>query len=196
MYRETRLDAEQFSLSNKIIERSLDGGQNLTRAELAQVLKDAGIRASGLRLVYLIMRAELDGVICSGPRREKNFTYALLDERAPHHRNLSKKEALGELVKRYFMGHGPATIRDLSWWSGLTMNESKEELDQIRSAISREEIDGETYWFSPTNDHEIEASEQQVLLLPTYDEFLVGYDSFDKMRRGDLQKVGHCSTLR
>ena len=71
------------------------------------------------------MHAELDGIICSGPRRGKQFTYALLEERAPHAKSLERGEALGELARLYFTGHGPATLGDLKWWSGLATDDAK-----------------------------------------------------------------------
>ena len=75
---------------------------------------------TGMRLAHLAMYAELEGVICSGPTRGSQFTYALLAERAPDARRLTRDEALGELSRRFFRSHGPATIRDFVWWSGLT----------------------------------------------------------------------------
>ena len=97
----------------------------LTRTELQAVLRRAGIEASGLRLAYLVMHAELEQLICSGPRRGRQFTYALLDRRAPTARRLDRPGALLELTRRYFTSHGPATLRDFGWWSGLTMRESR-----------------------------------------------------------------------
>ena len=70
------------------------------------------------------MRAELDGVICSGARRGKQFTYALLDERVPP-RELTRDEALAELTRRYFTSRGPAQVQDFAWWSGLTMADAR-----------------------------------------------------------------------
>ena len=83
MYRKLGLKDATFARSRKVLERALRGGKQLTRSELDAALRRAGIAADGLRLAYLMMHAELSGVICSGPRRGKQFTYALLDERAP-----------------------------------------------------------------------------------------------------------------
>ena|SRR5882672_9199935 len=102
-----------------VIERALQGGKQLTRSELASALRRAGIHADGMRLTYLMMRAELDAVMCSGARRGKQFTYALVAERAPDARTLERDEALAALTRRYFASRGPATLRDYSWWSGL-----------------------------------------------------------------------------
>ena len=81
--RKNELDAKTVARSRAVIERALAGGHQRTRTELAAVLVKAGIRAEGQRLAYLMMSAELDQLICSGPRRGKQFTYALLEERAP-----------------------------------------------------------------------------------------------------------------
>ena len=109
-----------------MIHRALDGGKTMTRAELADHLKRAKIPADGLKLAYVMMHAELEGVICSGPRRGKQFTYALLDERAPQKRR--RRHAMKRWRnwrRRYFTSHGPATVRDFSWWSGLTITEAQ-----------------------------------------------------------------------
>ena len=185
LYRQLELDDALFSRSNAVIAKALAGGRFLTRAELGRALAEAGIAAEGLRLTCLVMRAELDAVVCSGPRRGKQFTYALLDERAPQARRLARDEALTELTQRYFTGHGPATIRDFAWWSGLTVADAKAGVATVAETLNRDVVDGETYWFSPSN-LPAEESPGAVFLLPTYDEFLVGFAAFGKSLRGGL----------
>ncbi len=182
MYRRLELDEALFSRSNNVISKAVERRQ-LTREELAAALAGAGIAAKGLRLIYLILRAEIDALICSGPRRGKQFTYMLLDERAPQARRLPRDEALAELARRYFTGHGPATLRDFVWWSGLTTADAKASLDLAASQLAREEIGELTYWFSPSMPVS-DSSGGEAFLLPTYDEFLIGYASFDKSRKG------------
>jgi hypothetical protein len=91
----------------------------LTRRELGDKLRQSGLALDNVPLALLSIYAELEGVICSGPRRDKQFTYALMAERAPDATRLSRDEALATLSRRYFRSHGPATIRDFVWWSGL-----------------------------------------------------------------------------
>lgn len=115
MSRKLELDNALFKRSNAALARALHGGRQLTRDELRGVLQKAGIATDGgLRLGYLLMRAELDGMVCSGARRGKQFTYALLDERAPHAKTLGREEALAELAQRYFVSRGPATVQDFA----------------------------------------------------------------------------------
>jgi hypothetical protein len=183
MYRQLELDDALFSRSTAIIARALQGGQRLTRAEIGVALAQAGIAAEGMRLGYLIFRAELDGIACSGPRRGKQFTYALLDERAPHARSLPREAALAELTRRYFTGHGPATVRDFAWWSGLTIADANAGLEMAALHLAHDTIDSQTYWLSSSMSLSADPS-QTAFLLPTYDEFLIGYDGFNESRLG------------
>jgi hypothetical protein len=145
-YRMLELDDALFSRSKDAIANALRDGQQLTRAELAAVLAEAGIVAEGMRLGYIVHYAELEGIVCSGARRGKQFTYALLDLRAPQAKTLPRDEALAELTKRYFTSHGPAMIQDFVWWSGLTVADAKAGLEMAGSSLVKEVVDGRSYW--------------------------------------------------
>lgn len=175
MYRQLELDETLFQRSNDAISKALQGGKHLTRAELATALEKIGIVASGMRLGYIVHRAELDAVVCSGPRKGKQFTYALLDERAQNARRLERDEALAELVKRYFVSHGPATIHDFAWWSGLTVNDTKVGIEMVKAYLNHEVINEETYWFASSMQYASSRDEITVYLLPNYDEYTVAY---------------------
>lgn len=173
-YRQAGLDAKIFLKSCAMIHRTLEGGQFLTRAELAVYLKRAKLPADGLKLGYLMMHAELEGVICSGPRKSKQFTYALLDERAPAGRTYSRDEAIAELTTRYFASHGPATIRDFAWWSGLTMKDVRLGIESAGSSLVEETFDGCQYYSAPGKA----APARKIggaFLLPNYDEYFIAY---------------------
>jgi hypothetical protein len=180
MYRQLELDETLFNRSRDAIASALEGGQALTRAELGKALAEAGIQAAGMRLGYIVHRAELEALVCSGPRHGKQFTYTLLAERAPQARSLPRDEALAELTGRYYTGHGPATVQDFAWWSGLTQADVKAGLDMVRSELSEEKIGGQTYYFSVSRPPAVEP--QEAYLLPVYDELLVGYSMFNKSR--------------
>ena len=187
-YRQRALDDDIFKRSNAILAKALHGGKQLTRVELASVLQQAGIATGDLlRLTYLMIRAELDGVICSGARRGKQFTYALLDERAPQSKTLERDEALAELTRRYFTSHGPATLQDFVWWSGLSTADARVGLEMVTSQLVPEVVDGQTYWFSQQTFFAKDLS-QTAYLLPNFDEYTVGYTDrsalFDVLRTG------------
>ena len=175
-YRQAELDDATYRRSNAALTKALRDGQCLTRDELAEVLSRAGIERKGLELAYVIMRAELDGLLCSGPRRGKQFTYALLEARVPPARALDAGEALAELVKRYFQSHGPAQVKDFAMWSSLTMADTKRGLDMLGGAVEQETLDGQTYWFAPID---APAMPTTAYLLPNYDEYTLAYKDRD-----------------
>jgi len=193
-YRRLELDDATFKRSNAALAKALQGGKQLTRSQLVSVLQQAGIATDNLlRFTHIIMRAELDGIICSGARRGKQFTYALLDERAPQARTFDRDEALAVLTRRYFTSHGPATMQDFVWWSGLTVADARAGLAMVPSQLMYETIGSQTYWFSPSIPH-AQGLSQAAYLLPNYDEFTVGYTDrsaiFDALHTNKLDPRG------
>lgn len=166
------VDTATRGRATRIFERALKDGHTLTRAELGAHLARAGIATTGMTLSLLTMAAELEGVICSGARSGTEMTYALLAERVPCAARLPRDEALAALTTRYFRSHGPATIHDFVWWSGLTTADAKRGLGM--SKARPHVIDDRTYW---TIDHTRSASapDAVVHLLPAYDEYMVAY---------------------
>ena len=132
-----------------VIERTLsaagdDGGpRHRTRAELAESLAGAGTPVTGMALGHVLGYAETEGLICSGVRRG-DHTYALLEDRAPRSPTLSREEALARIARRYVVGHGPATDRDLSYWATLTLGEARAGLRD--AGLTTLEVSGTTYW--------------------------------------------------
>jgi hypothetical protein len=170
--RELELDARTCTRATALMERALDEDQYLTRSELGARLERSRLSATATRLAHLAAYAELEGVICSGPRRGKQFTYALLAARAPGPRRLPRDEALAELTRRFFQSHAPATIRDFVWWSGLSTADAKRGLE-MNKARPRVE-DGLTYW-TLGRANPSHRSRAGVHLLPVYDEYVVAY---------------------
>ena len=175
MYRQQGLDKEIVHKSYKVLENVLRGNKQLTRTELGSAFEKAGIKnAEGIRLSYFMMSAELDGIICSGARKGKQFTYALLEERVPAVKALGREEALAELTRRYFATRGPATLHDFTWWSGLTMTEAKDGIESVKSQFVSEEIDDRTYWFD-SSISPVKEKSPTAHLLPNYDEYFIGF---------------------
>ncbi len=187
--RRLELDKTVFKRSNAVLTKALRGGKQLTRVDLASAVRQAGIDASHLRLGQLIMNAELDGVICSGARRGKQFTYALLDERVPVTKTLDRDAALAELTRRYFSSHGPATEEDFMWWSGLTRADVRSGLAMVNRHLTHDRVDGKTYWFAASMPR-VKNDSETVYLLPNYDEYVVGYTD-----RGAIFNSSHANQL-
>jgi hypothetical protein len=173
-YRQAGLDDRLLARSNDRLARALEGGRHLVRTELAAALARDGIAVSGLALGYVLMRAELDAVLCSGAPRGKQQTYALFDERVPPATTRAGDEALAELVGRYFAAHGPATLKDFLWWSSLTATDARRGLDMVGSALESRRVDGRTYWLGPAAPPARPAS-PRIDLVQGYDETIVAY---------------------
>ncbi len=129
MYRRLGLDATQLAQSDALLADVLGGDVQLTRRALADELAQRGVVADGLRMGYLLMHAEVEEVICSGARQGRQHTYALFDDRVPAAAHLARDESLAELTRRYFTSHGPATVKDFTWWSSLTVADARRGLE-------------------------------------------------------------------
>lgn len=174
-FRKYELDAAVFKQSNQVIVKALQGGKHLTRAELRAALNKSGVAADDLiRLTHIMLRAELDGIVCSGPRRGKQFTYALIDERVATAKSLKRDEALAKLTERYFQSHGPATIQDFVWWSGLTVSDAKRGVESIDRELQKEVVNDNSYFLARSKSA-VNSSLYPSHLLPAYDEYNVGY---------------------
>src|SRR5437763_1908385 len=167
------LTESDFARCEAVIAHTLEGGNCLTRAELGAALQQAGIAVrDGPSLGHLIFRAELDALVCSGPRRGSHPTYVLLDERVPRVPSLEGDDALAELIWRYFSSHGPALVQDCGWWSGLALADVRRGLEQNNWRLDHETIDGRTYWFRRASPPPMPAA---AYLLPNFDEYTVAY---------------------
>lgn len=185
-YAQLGLDDRSRARAAAAFAGALRGGRALTRAELAAVAAAAGVAPDGQRLPYLLMSAELDALICSGPRRGRQHTYMLLDERVPAEAEVLRDRALAELAARFFAGHGPATDKDLAWWASLTLAEVRLALAGAGERLRREEAGGLTLW-SAAGEGAVAASSRPaapaVHLVQGYDEMVMGYSQTKALLR-------------
>jgi hypothetical protein len=175
-WRQLGIDAGVVVRASAAFSAALAGGSHLTRPELGAVLRAAGIAPDAQRLPHLLLAAELDGLIASGPRRGKQFTYALLEERAPapQARVLDRPAALAELARRYFRSHGPAQVQDFVWWSGLTVADARTGIALAGAALAHQVLGGKDYWFDAEAGPAGTAA-AVAHLLANFDEYTVGY---------------------
>ena len=138
------LDERAIGHAVTAITETLASQGPLARAQLAGELRQRGITGSGQMLMVLLAHAELDGLICSGPPADGEHTYALMDQRVPASRRLSRDQALAELARRYFTGHGPATERDLAYWATLPLTDVRAGLNHVRDQLDCFQHDGRT----------------------------------------------------
>jgi hypothetical protein len=174
--RDSGLTARVLSQTLSAIGRALEAGDHLTRAELGSRLKRGGIiaeKTSGMTLGHIMLLAELDALVCSGARRGKQSTYALVDHRAPRPTRLERDEALAALARRYFQSHGPALAADFAWWSGLTVGDARAAIALTIPALTKLSYDGREYWHFEDNARVPPV--RSAFLLPNFDEYTVAY---------------------
>jgi len=174
-YRKLELDDATFKRSNKVLTNALKGGKHLTRSALRTVLNNSGIAADDtVRLAHIFLRAELDAVVCSGRLIGNQFTYALFDERVPATKALDREEALARLTRRYFTSHGPATLQDFVWWSGLTAVDASRGIGLVDRHLKEALVEGRAYWNTRSMQN-TPRSVPSAYLLPAFDEYTVAY---------------------
>ncbi|HTJ12101.1 MAG TPA: winged helix DNA-binding domain-containing protein [Dinghuibacter sp.] len=172
LHRKLGIDAVALRRSKTALGNALAGGKRLTRAQLLAPLRKARVNTDDIRMGFYLMDAEVEGLICSGGREGKQFTYSLLDDRAPFSDPVDARSAVVELATRYFHSRGPATVYDFAWWSGLTISRAQGGLEAIRHTLTHTVVRGQAYWF-PRDC--MAFSRPSVRLLPAYDEYTVAY---------------------
>lgn len=172
-YRKLGLDKAMLSKCYKVMEQNMRDGNLLTREEIAAALQKKKIATHDMRLSFMLLHAALHGLICHTSRRKKSFTFGLLDEWVPANQKMSLNEAITSLTKKYFISHGPATVQDFAWWSGLTVSEAKKGIDRAGTVLRCEVVDGVSYYMSA--DGYATGKPKGVFLLPGFDEYFIAY---------------------
>lgn len=185
-HKQLGLDEKIFSKSNKIIENAFLKKVNLKRSELKAELEKSKIILNDNRAAHLLLRAELDGIICSGREKGNQNTYALLSKRVSKKEILSREESLAKLAQKYFNSRFPVTLKDFIWWSNLSAAEAKKALELIKSELISLKIGNEIYWLPA--DYSIPKNyKKSYRLLPAFDEFIISY----KDRTGIINSKDH-----
>jgi hypothetical protein len=175
-FRQLELDSAVFARSRKLFVRALRGNQQLTRDDMMNLLERARISTAGQRGNHILWRLAQEGLLCFAARSGKQHTFALLDEWSPvvSSSRMDREAALAQLARRYFAGHGPATLRDFVWWTGLKMADARAAIATVSSELSKMVVDGVEYWTVPDLDIPLRVA-RTAHLLPGFDEYLLGY---------------------
>jgi hypothetical protein len=180
--RDLGLDDATLARIYDVLSNTLADGEPRTRRELSAVLQAAGIDPSGQRIAHAVGQAELSGVLCSGPRRGWQHTYVPLDDRVPPAPERAREDDVAELALRFFRSHGPATLRDFAWWSGLTIADGRTGVAAVGDALESVDDERGTPWIAAAGGSAAPPDPPAALLLGTYDEIVVAYR--------DLRTVG------
>ncbi len=173
-HRDLGISAEVIRRSHAVIEKTIRDGKHCTREKIIARLEKARIPTDENRAAHLLLLAELDGLVCSGPTLRGKPTWALLDERVAPGTPWSRDEALEALARRYFTSRCPATLEDFCWWSGLTAADASRAAAMLGGEFRAELFDSRTYLL-PKTFAAPKSAEERVYLLPAYDEYTISY---------------------
>ena len=170
------ISEDEEKRANDLIAKVLQGRGSVTGKELKAMLTERGLTDDAHTMSVYLRFAEYDGIICSGKYHPSQNTYALLDERIPDQPAVTRDEALAMLARKYFRSHGPATLADFAWWSGLGINDCRKGMEAIGAELIPERWKGLDLFLH--QDSRIRGYRSGcVHLLPPYDEYLIGYKS-------------------
>lgn len=178
---------EQLDLSEATIAAAttvahdvLSGGRGLIRSELLDAFTAAGLSVDDGRGYHLLWSLSLQGTLVLGPFEGTQQRFVLSDEWITAPRRLERDEALGELVRRYLAGHGPSPESDLAWWSKLPLRDIRRGLDVARAELTTFDVAGTPNWaHAPTLDRIAPERPRTTLLLPGFDEWVLGHGDRD-----------------
>lgn len=178
------ISSETYGRAFRLLEKLLEGNNHQTKQELEEAFRAEGFETDDRQINRFFTRAEAEGLICSGADKGNKPTYALLEERVPPVKELSKEEALAKLARNYFRSHSPASLNDFIWWSGLTASEAKLALNLIAEELTTGCFaDRELFLHNSCQ----EAEHTDILhLLPSFDEYLISYKD-----RTDVLDIQH-----
>lgn len=190
-FKKAQLDERIFSKSTDLITKAILKNKSLTRQEFYKVLEDGGINTKENRGLYISGVLAQRGLTCFGPLRGKQPTFVLLDEWLPKVKELTREESIAKITLKYFTSHGPATIKDLMWWAGLTKAEVLEGIELNKDKLLEVNYEDKSFWMSSSTPVKIKTPTEQAgaYLLQAYDEFGIAYKERDEIFDPKYKKI-------
>ncbi|WP_185117482.1 winged helix DNA-binding domain-containing protein [Dysgonomonas sp. Marseille-P4361] len=173
--KDLKIEEQDLIKCYRLLEKTLRDNNHQTKEEIAKLFEQGGLGATPRHIYHFMMWAEAEGIICSGSLKGEKQTYALLDERAPQSKDISKDEALAKLARRYLMSHSPATLQDFIWWSGLTIRDCRHAFGLIEDELIKDYFDSTELYIHNTYKDNIPLEDEILHFLPAYDEYLISY---------------------
>lgn len=174
------LDEATIAAATDAARDVLSGGRGLTRTALLDAFAAAGIAVADGRGYHLLLSLSLLGTLVLGPFEHGQQRFVLADEWITSPRRLERDEALGELIRRYLAGRGPTPESDIAWWSKLPLRDVRRGLDVARDELTTFDVAGTPHWaHAPTLELAADESPRATLLLPGFDEWVLGHGDRD-----------------
>ena len=169
---------EELMSIRDILAQTAADKRSVTKVDFAQALAERDIRMDDHRLSYHIRMAEMSGTLCSGDLLPMKATYALTADKVKPTCPIERDEALMRFTRKYFQSHQPATLEDFVWWSGLNISDCRKGIAMLGKGIHTVTWKGREFYL--TDDCRTRGFRKgKYLLIPPYDEYLIGYKSRD-----------------
>ncbi|MBR6264678.1 MAG: AlkZ family DNA glycosylase [Prevotella sp.] len=169
---------EELTLVRHILTQTAADLQSATKEDFVRALAEKGIRMDDHRLSYHIRMAELSGTLCSGDLLPMKASYALTANKVGQKESKDRDEILMHFTSKYFRSRQPATLEDFVWWSGLNISDCRKGIALMGDTIHVEKWKGREFYM--TDDCRTRGFRKgKFLLIPPYDEYLIGYKSRD-----------------
>lgn len=205
--RQLGIDDLVLKASRRVLDKGLSEGGRLTRGDAFLLLERAGIATADQRGIHILQQLSLKGLLVQTTFTGRQTTFVLLDAVVPRAAALSREESLAELAWRYFSSHGPATLRDFAWWSGLGVAEARAGIELAAGRLTSEKIGDAVHWMpiappapapmvpstsAPPAPPSPVPTGRIVHVLPGFDEYILGYQD----RRSALDDVASAQIVR
>ena len=164
--------------ATEVLKGLLAQKKSMNKKEISKEFSTLGLPSDTAHLTPVILRGEINGLLCSGAMEGKDATWALTSEwvKAPYDSAFTTTEALTLLARKYFRSHSPASFEDFCWWSGIPITQSRQAIQSISAELETIKIGNQEMFVYKGNVHPSPAR-PELILLPPYDEYLVGYKS-------------------
>ena len=186
---------EEVMKIREILVQTAAGKGSVTKEDFVEALAEKDICMDEHRLSYHIRYAELSGTLCSGDLLPMKATYALAADKVKPRVKMNRDEALAMLARKYFQSRQPATLEDFVWWSGLNINDCRRGIEILGDFLHVEtwraaSLPRRDFYF--TDDCRTRGFRKgKYLLIPPYDEYLIGYKSRDIVLSPDYSHKAH-----
>ncbi|MDB5183575.1 MAG: hypothetical protein JWO07_256 [Candidatus Saccharibacteria bacterium] len=167
------LTDEVVAEAEALMRAELKGGRSIERNQVVELLQSVkGLSIDNQHTQHLMRNFGERGIICFGPHVGKQPTFVLLDEWIPKPADKPREERLAELAERYFVSHGPATLKDFAGWGMLKMSDARVGLEAAKKNLNEEVVDGKVYYYALGLKPVVQT---ETILLPGFDEYILGY---------------------
>lgn len=196
-YNKTDFSEQYCQEATEALRGILASKRSLTKRQIGEEMAKLALPCDTAHLNQVLLRGEVEGLLVSGDMQGDEATWALAEMKlggvngqGSQCRRLSTDEALSLLARKYFQSHSPASFEDFCWWTGMPVTQNRKAVQLIASELEEVEVEKMgmfVYKHQPEESgkagnmmagHRLGgATGKSVMLLPPYDEYLIGYKS-------------------